>query len=94
MKALEVDCPCCKAKLILDPQTGEIIQAKEHKEKPQSLQEFLKSESTRNQDLADKFAQAKQKEEAKKDLLNKKFEWAKKNQDKLPEAPKPDIYWD
>ena len=45
-------------------------------------------------DVIAAFHKAKEKEESKHDLLNKKFEWAKKNKDKLPEAPKPDIFWD
>ncbi len=94
MKEIKIDCPCCKAKLIIDPETGGIIKYEKHKEAPPSLNEFLKAEKNRNTELDEKFKEAREKEESKMDLLEKKFEWAKKNKDKLPEAPKPDIFWD
>ncbi len=94
MDPIKIECPCCKSSLVIDPKTGGIIEHIKFKEAPPSLDDFLKNEKQRNQDLADKFAAAKEKEESKQDLLTKKFEWAKKNKDKLPEAPKPDIFWD
>jgi hypothetical protein len=94
MQEINLKCPCCKAKIIVDPETGGILKYEKHKEAAQSLDEFLKSEKTRSDDLAAKFAEAREKEDSKKELLDKKFEWAKKNKDKLPEAPKPDIFWD
>ena len=94
MKEVTENCPCCKSTLVIDPESGGIIKHKAFKETPKSLDEFLKSEKTRNNELAAKFAAAKEKEETKLNLLDKKFEWAKKNKDKLPEAPKPDLFWD
>jgi hypothetical protein len=54
----------------------------------------MQADKTRSADLAAKFDAAKKEEDQRLDLLNKKFEWAKKNKDKLPEAPKPGIMWD
>ena len=93
-KELSVACPCCRAQLIIDAATGGVIKFVPHKEEAPSLEQFMKADKTRSQDLADKFAQAKKEEDGRLDLLNKKFEWAKKNKDKLPEAPKPGIMWD
>ncbi len=93
-KELALDCPCCRAKLIVDPATGGIIKSIPHKEAGPSLEQFMKAEKSRSQDLASKFEEAKKQEDGKIDLLNKKWEWAKKNKDKLPEAPKPGIMWD
>ncbi len=92
-KELKIECPCCRAKLIIDSVNGGIIQFTAHKEAPISLESFLQGDKTRKDDLEQKFADAKSKEDSKMDLLNKKFEWAKKNKDKLPEA-KPGIIWD
>lgn len=92
-KELSLDCPCCKAKLIVDPKSGGIIKFTPHKEEGPSLEQFMKSEKNRSADLASKFEEAKKQEDGKLDFLNKKFEWAKKNKDKLPEA-KPGIMWD
>jgi hypothetical protein len=91
---LNIDCPCCRAKLVVDPETGAILKATPHKEEAPSLQEFLKSDKNRAQDLADKFAESKRQEDSRLKILEKKFEWAKKNKDKLPEAPRPGIQWD
>ena len=93
-KELSLDCPCCKAQLIIDAKTGGVIKFTPHKEEAPSLEQFMKADKNRSKDLASKFAEAKKQEDGRLDLLNKKFEWAKKNKDKLPEAPKPGIMWD
>ncbi len=91
---LRIECPCCKAVLIVDAASGGVIKSTPHKEAPTSLESFLKSDKNRQSELSQRFAEAKLKEDAKMDLLNKKFEWAKKNKDKLPDVPKPGIQWD
>jgi hypothetical protein len=93
-RELNVDCPCCRANLVVDPETGGIIKAVPHKPEAPSLQDFLKADKNRAQDLEDKFAESKRMEDSRLKLLEKKFEWAKKNKDKLPEAPRPGIQWD
>jgi hypothetical protein len=93
-KELSLDCPCCKAKLIIDAATGGVIKFIAHKDEAPSLEQFMQADKQRSKDLSDKFAEAKKQEDGRLDLLNKKFEWAKKNKDKLPEAPKPGIMWD
>ncbi len=94
MKEIEIECPCCKAEIVIDPQSGRILAHKAYKEPNQSLDDFLKSEKSRNSELAEKFKAAKEREESKMDFLEKKFQRAKDNKHKLPEAPKPDIFWD
>jgi hypothetical protein len=91
---LRIDCPCCKAKLVVDPETGAVLQATAHKDAPPTLESFMKAESGRAKDLEDKFAEARRLEEGRRALLEKKFEWAKKNADKLPDPPKSGINWD
>lgn len=93
-KELHIHCPCCQATLIVDAATGGILKHTAFKQEGPSLEEFLRQDKSRSQDLAAKFAEAKHKEDTKLDFLNKKFEWARKNKDKLKDAPKPDIHWD
>jgi len=88
-----IDCPCCNAKIVIDRETGTVLSATAHKAAPPSLESFLKNEAGRAKDLEDKFAEARRLEEGRKAALEKKFEWAKKNADKLPD-PKPGIQWD
>jgi hypothetical protein len=71
-----------------------VLQATAHKTAPPSLESFMKAEPGRSKDLEDKFAESRRQEDSRLEMLNKKFEWAKKNKDKLPEAPKPGIQWD
>ncbi len=91
---LQIECPCCKAKLVVDSETGGVLQATPHKEAPLSLESFLKADQTRAKDLEDKFAESRRVEDSRLAMLEKKFEWAKKNKDKLPDAPMPGIQWD
>jgi hypothetical protein len=91
---IKLDCPCCKAKLIVDRATGGVIQFTAHKNEAPSFEAFLKADKNRAQELEEKFAESKKTEENRMDLLQKKWEWAKKNKDKLPDAPKPGIHWD
>jgi len=91
-KEFPLDCPCCKAKLIVDAESGSIIKFFPHKDEAPSLEQFMAADKHRSKDLASKFAEAKRQEDGRLDLLKKKFEWAKKNKDKLPEAPR--IMWD
>jgi len=93
-KELSLDCPCCRAKLIVDAATGGVLKFIPHKDEAPTLEQFMKADKHRSADLASKFEEAKRQEDSKLDLLNKKFEWAKKNKDKLPDAPKPGIMWD
>lgn len=93
-RELKIDCPCCKAKLVVDPESGGVLQAIPHKNAPPSLEDFMKSDRGRAKDLEDKFAESRRQEDSRLALLEKKFEWAKKNKDKLPDAPKPGIHWD
>ena len=92
-KEIKVDCPCCKAQLIIDAASGGVIKFIAHKNEAPTLEQFMQADKSRSKELADKFAAAKKEEDGRLDLLNKKFEWAKKNKDKLPEA-KPGIIWD
>ncbi len=93
-KEIKLDCPCCRATLIIDAATGGVIKFFPHKEEAPSLEQFMKADKDRSKDLESKFAEAKKLEDGRLDMLKKKFEWAKKNKDKLPEAPKPGIMWD
>lgn len=91
---LRIDCPCCKAKLVIDPAGGTVLQAVPHKDAPPSLEDFMKGDKNRARDLEDKFAEARRLEDGRLAALEKKFEWAKKNKDKLPDVPRPGIHWD
>lgn len=91
---IRIDCPCCKAEIFIDRETGGILSHKAYKEPGQTLEDFLKADKNRAGELESRFAEAKRLEDSRLNLLEKKFERARRNKDKLPEAPKPDIFWD
>ena len=91
---LHVDCPCCKARLVIDAASGTVLQSTAHKEAAPTLEDFMRGDKDRARDLEEKFAESRRLEENRLAALEKKFEWAKKNKDKLPDAPKPGIMWD
>ena len=93
-RELKIKCPCCDAKLVVDAETSTVLQSTAHKVAPPSLESFMKAEPGRSKELEEKFAESRRQEDSRLEQLNKKFEWAKKNKDKLPDAPKPNIHWD
>jgi hypothetical protein len=92
VKTLEVACPCCKATLVVDAQTGAVLSHREHKKAMDSLDDFLAKQKHRSADLDAKFQSAQEREKNKMDLLNKKFEAAKQNPN-LKDPP-PGVQWD
>ncbi len=90
---LKIECPFCKGKLILDPKSGEIIHKEEAKREKASFDDFLEKRKTRSKDLSDKFGKAQEAQKKRKEMIEKKFKWAKDHEEELPDA-KPDINWD
>lgn len=95
---IKSECPCCKAELYIDPETGAVIRHKEH-EKPPSVADFetavqrMKGEAGSRED---KFKKSVEQHKSHTDILSKKFDEmlkvAKENPDEPP--PKRDIDFD
>lgn len=74
---LEVQCPCCSTKLVVDPATGDVLA----EERPKNIQDFdealgrVQSGTTRREK---KFEEAFDRTRRLDDVLAKKFEEAKK----------------
>lgn len=93
-----VTCPCCKAELHIDPETGAVIRHKEA-EKPPTFADFesavqrMKGEAGRREDV---FKKSVEQHKTHHDVLSKKFDEmlkvAKENPDEPP--PKRDIDFD
>lgn len=88
---LEVECPLCHGLLIVDRDTGKVLEHREFQKEKKTLEDFLKSEKTRSADLDKKFAEAREREKNRLSEIEKKFEAAKNNPN-LKEPPK--IQWD
>jgi len=97
-KLIDVNCPCCKAELHIDPETGAVIRYKEA-EKPKTFADFesaverQQTEASRREDL---FKKSVEQHKSHHDVLSKKFDEmlkvAKENPDEPP--PKRDIDFD
>lgn len=94
---IEVLCPCCKATLKIDRETGALLGHQEAKKDHQSLEDFMSKQKNRSSELDARFADAQQKAKQKKDLLEKKFNLGKEthkdaNPDERPPGHGP--IWD
>jgi predicted nucleotide-binding protein (sugar kinase/HSP70/actin superfamily) len=90
-KLMEIQCPCCEAKLKVDIVTESVITFEEKKKAP-SLEDFeqavknLKGEAAKREDAFQKsFAATKN----QGDVFNKKFDELLKQAKSNPDSPKP-----
>lgn len=88
----EVECPMCHGILVIDKDSGKVLEHKEFKKEKRSLEDFLASEKNRTQELDEKFAAAREREKNRLSEIEKKFEAAKNNPN-LKDPP-PSIIWD
>ena len=89
---LEIECPMCHGMIIIDRDTGKILEHQAVQKKKQSLEEFLVKEKTGTEDLDKKFAEAREREKNRLSEIEKKFQAAKNNPN-LKDPP-PSIQWD
>ncbi len=89
---MEIACPCCQAKLKIDPETQSVITFEEHS-KPRAISDIeaaakaLKGEGARREELFQRSVEAHRNSA---DVLSKKFdELLKKAQSDDPDKPPP-----
>lgn len=83
---VEVDCPCCHAKLVVDGKTGLVIHS-EAKKSGYSFDEAFEKERERKAKSDELFAKAFQDEEHRRATLEDKFQEALDSKDELDEPP-------
>jgi hypothetical protein len=90
LSSIEVDCPCCQAKLTIDPELGVVLSHIPPPKPPPSVDlddtaRLLKEQAER---VEAKFRQSVEAERTKEDVLARKFaEGLKKAKDKPIEKP-------
>jgi len=90
LSTIEVDCPCCQAKLTIDPELGVVLSHIPPPKPPPSVDlddtaRLLKEQAER---VEAKFRQSVEAERTKEDVLARKFaEGLKKAKDKPIEKP-------
>lgn len=93
-QTIEVACPCCRAKLVIDPQLAAVLS---HEAPPKAAPDVAIEDAARilqeqAQRREDKFRESWEAEQKKEDVLTRKFEEAlKKAKDQPVEKPVRDF---
>jgi succinylarginine dihydrolase len=78
-EALDVTCPCCDASLKVDPETGAVVWADRKEKAPaQSFDELVGRVHSQRSRLDEKFARSMQHTRNQRQILEKKFEEARR----------------
>jgi hypothetical protein len=77
-EALDITCPCCGALLKLDPETGSVVWADKKKAPPRDFDDLVKGVASQKSRLDEKFARSVQQTRQQKEILEKKFEEARR----------------
>jgi hypothetical protein len=88
---IEIECPCCKGQLFIDPETSAVIRYKEHEKPPtfsdlEAAVERQKGEAGRREEI---FKKSVESHKSHKDVLSKKFDEMLKLAKENPNAPPP-----
>jgi len=88
---MSVNCPCCKAELYIDPETGAVIRYQEHQKPPtfadlEAAVNRQKGEAGRREDA---FRKSVEEHKSHHDVLSRKFDEMLKIAKDNPDAPPP-----
>jgi len=83
-EALDVSCPCCGALLKVDPETGAVVWADRKKEPAKDFDDLVSRVRTHKSTLDEKFQRSMQQTKHQKEILDKKFEEARKRAEADP----------
>ena len=84
---LDIRCPCCEARIVVDPDTGAILRFERPKEKGGrvSLEEAFRSEKERKKEAGARLAQAFGELQKKDEILEKRFQEALRKAKESPD---------
>ena len=77
-EALDVTCPCCEAVLKIDPETGSVVWVDKKKAPARDFDDLVDRVRSQKSQLDEKFQRSVQQTKHARELLDKKFEEAKK----------------
>jgi len=85
---LKVTCPCCETLLVIDPETGAVLreERKAHREH-QSLDDALHHVQAQRKEAEAKLSRALEESRHRQEILEKKFEEARKKAAESDEPP-------
>jgi hypothetical protein len=91
-EALDVTCPCCGSLLKVDAETGSVIWLDKKKEPAKDFDELVSRVQSQRSLLDEKFARSVQQNRNQKDILEKKFEEARKRAAERPDERPPNPF--
>ncbi len=78
MNTLDIKCPCCKAVITVNKETGLILHVEEYKKGPAEFDSFLSKQKSRKDEIARKFEDSKEKSKNRLQAIEEKIAFAKK----------------
>ncbi len=91
-EALDVDCPCCGALLKVDPETASVVWADKKKAPAKDLDELVHRVHSQKGVLDEKFERSVLQTRHKREILDKKFEEARKRAAANPDVRPPNPF--
>lgn len=88
-EAIDVVCPCCDAKLKVDPETAAVIWVEQKKGKAHDFDELALRVASQKSSIDEKFARSVQQTKHAKDILDRKFEEARRRAAESPATKVP-----
>lgn len=91
-EAIDVSCPCCGALLKVDPETSSVVWADKKKAPARDLDDLVKGVQSQKSQLDEKFARSVQQTRNQKEILEKKFEEARRRAAEDPTGRPPNPF--
>jgi hypothetical protein len=88
-EALDVTCPCCEALLKVDPDTGAVVWLDRKKTPPKDFDDLVSRVGRSRSVLDEKFARSVQQTRRASEILDRKFEEARRRAESDPGAKPP-----
>jgi hypothetical protein len=91
-EALDVTCPCCSALLKVDPETGGVVWVDQKKAPAKDFDDLVSRVHSNKSLLDEKFARSVAQTRNARDILEKKFEEARKRAEADPTRRPPNPF--
>ena len=88
-EALDVTCPCCEALLKVDPETGAVVWVDKKKAPPKDFDDLVSRVGRSKSTIDEKFARSVQQTRRSSEILDRKFEEARRRAEQDPTGKPP-----
>ncbi len=86
-EALDVSCPCCGSLLKVDPETGAVVWVDKKQAPARSLDDLVSRVRSQKSQLDEKFARSVNQSKHQREILDRKFEEARRRAAETPGRP-------